>query len=103
MRLGGRDVPAGSLVVLLLAAANRDPAVFPAPDRLDLARGPNPHLAFGGGAHHCLGAALARLEGRVALPALLAGLPGLRVRRPLPRRRTSFTVRGFPTLPVAHG
>ncbi|HEX7133020.1 MAG TPA: cytochrome P450 [Iamia sp.] len=93
--LGGHTIRAGSFVILGLGAANRDPAVFPDPDRLDLTRSPNPHLAFGAGAHHCVGAALARLEARIALPALLRAVPDARVVRPLPRRRTSLTIRGF--------
>lgn len=101
VEVGGREVPAGAMLALLLGAANHDPSVVDDPSRLDLGRHPNPHVSFGGGAHHCLGAALARLEGRIALPALL-GLPGLRVERPVPRRRSSFTIRGYPTLPVTH-
>ena len=93
--LGGHVLPAGSFVILGLGAANRDPAVFADPDRLDLTRSPNPHLAFGAGAHHCVGAALARMEARIALPALLRAVPDARVVRPLPRRRSSLTIRGF--------
>lgn len=93
--LGGHAVRAGSFVILGLAAANRDPAVFAEPHRLDLTRTPNPHLAFGAGAHHCVGAALARIEARIALPALLRAVPDARVVRPLPRRRSSLTIRGF--------
>lgn len=100
VELGGVELPAGSFVILGLAAANRDPAVFAAPDTVDLARDPNPHLAFGAGAHFCLGAALARLEGRIALPALYRAVPDLRVVRPVPRRRSSLTIRGFRHLPV---
>ncbi len=100
VELGGVELPAGTFVILGLAAANRDPAVFVEPDRVELSRDPNPHVAFGAGAHFCLGAALARLEGRVALPALYRALPDLRVVRPLPRRRTSLTIRGFRHLPV---
>ncbi len=93
--LGDHVVPAGSFVVVGLAAANRDPRVFADPDRLDLTRSPNPHLAFGAGAHHCVGAALARIEARIALPALLRAVPDARVAQPLPRRRSSLTIRGF--------
>ncbi|NHD19535.1 MULTISPECIES: cytochrome P450 [unclassified Actinopolyspora] len=73
----GRTIPAGSLVLPLLAAANHDPAVFAAPETFDITRGPNHHLGFGHGEHFCLGANLARMEARVALDALLRRNPGL--------------------------
>ena len=81
--LRGLRVPAGQRVCALIASANRDEAVFPDPDRLDLDRAPGPHLAFGDGAHSCLGAALARVEGRAAFAALLA-LPPMRLVDPEP-------------------
>jgi cytochrome P450 len=75
-----RDVRSsyGPVVWRCILAADRDPAVFgPAPDVLDVGRDPNPHLAFGWGIHHCLGAALARLEGRIALRRLFERFPDL--------------------------
>ena len=96
----GGHIPAGRIAVLLLAAANRDPEVFTNAHRLDLRRDPNPHVAFGGGAHFCLGASLARMETRVALPALLRRYPGLRLDGPPPRFRPSFTIRGLEHLRV---
>jgi cytochrome P450 len=75
--LGGVEVPAGEFVVVLLGAVNRDPAQFDHADELDLRRERNGHLAFGHGVHHCVGAALARLEGQIAIGQLLARFPDL--------------------------
>lgn len=69
--IGDRVIRPGRVVVLLLGSANHDPARFDAPDTLDIGRSPNPHVSFGGGAHHCLGASLARIEGQVTLSWLL--------------------------------
>jgi hypothetical protein len=99
--VGGREIPARRILVCLTAAANRDPAAFPDPDRLDLGRTPNPHVGFGGGAHFCLGAALARLEGRIAIGSLVRRFPGLRLLEPKPAWRPSFTIRGLKALPLA--
>ncbi|MFW5418387.1 cytochrome P450 [Nocardiopsis sp. CNT-189] len=85
--LGGVRIAAGEQVVVELSAANRDPEAFPDPDELDLARTPNPHIAFGHGIHHCVGASLARMELQVALEALTSDLPGLRPAVPLDRIR----------------
>jgi cytochrome P450 len=98
--LVGHHVRAGDEILLVLGAANRDPAVFAAPQRLDVTRDARRHVAFGGGIHHCLGAALARLEGEVALSALLARFSRIELAgRPL--RRPTFTLRGLESLPVA--
>ena len=79
--LSGVELPAGADVLVCLGAANRDPSVFPRPDVFDLRRAnANQHLSFGAGPHLCLGASLARLEARVVLDELAAGLPGLRLR-----------------------
>ena len=98
--IGGRRVRAGETVIAVLGAANRDPAQFPDPDRLDLARAPNRHVAFGGGIHFCLGAPLARVEARIAIGALLARLPGLELGPEPPVRRDTVTLRGLSSLPV---
>lgn len=79
VELGGTVIPAGERVAAIIGAANRDPAVFADPDRFDIRRQPNPHLAFGHGIHYCLGAALARDEAAVAFSKLLTRLPGLRL------------------------
>jgi len=98
--LDGITIPAGELIVLLVGAANRDPEVFDEPDRLDLAREPNHHLAFSSGIHACLGASLARMETGIVLDQLLTRLPGLRLANQ-PRWRDTFVLRGLQSLPVA--
>jgi pimeloyl-[acyl-carrier protein] synthase len=100
LEIGGRRVRAGETVIAVLGAANRDPAQFPDPDRLDLTRAPNRHVAFGGGIHFCLGAPLARVEARIAIGALLARLPGLELGPRPPVRRDTVTLRGLASLPV---
>ncbi|NSC25348.1 cytochrome P450 [Streptomyces albus subsp. chlorinus] len=102
--LHGTRVPAGDSVIVSLCAANRDPRRFPAPDTLDLDRGPVPHLAFGHGVHFCPGAALARAELRIALGTLLARLPGLRLAVPGDALTWIPAVlgRGTERLPVAY-
>src|SRR4051794_3477719 len=98
--VAGEHVPAGRFVVTMLGAANRDPAVFPDPDRFDVTR-PNAgeHLSFSSGAHYCLGAALARMEGQVALRALFDRFPDLAPAGP-PHRRPTRTLRGWDAMPV---
>jgi cytochrome P450 len=99
--LGDITIPARQQVIPILAAANHDPTVFPEPDRLDLGReNAGRHLAFGGGHHFCLGAALARLEGEVAIPTLVRRFPNLELDGD-PERRDTFTLRGLTHLPVA--
>lgn len=99
--VGMAHIPKGRIAVLCIAAANRDPAVFAQPDVLDIGRDPNPHLGFGGGAHFCLGALLARLEARIALRALAERLPGLSIATRTPKWRPSFTIRGLRELPLS--
>lgn len=81
--LGGVTIPAGEAVLPSFNVANRDPAAFDDPDRLDVGRAPKAHLGFGAGAHHCLGAQLARMELQEAFRGLLTRLPGLRMTRPM--------------------
>jgi pimeloyl-[acyl-carrier protein] synthase len=100
VELGGRLIPKGALVSAVVGAANRDPAHFPEPDRLDLARPDNRHLAFGWGIHFCLGAPLARVEGQIAIGALARRLPGLALATDRPEWRESSALRGLRALPV---
>jgi cytochrome P450 len=79
VEMHGRVIPAGKLVLVVLAAANRDPQQFQEPGRFDITRDPNPHLAFGHGIHFCLGAPLGRLEARVALAEFLERAKGFRL------------------------
>ncbi len=100
--VGGVRVAAGTPVTLCIGAANRDPAQFPDPERLDLGRTPNRHLAFGAGAHQCAGLALARLEGRVAIGRFLARFPRYAPSGP-PVRGGRARFRGLLSLPVRLG
>jgi cytochrome P450 len=97
IEIAGIELRQGDRIGLLLGAANRDPLVFPEPDRFDPRRAPNPHLAFGGGIHFCVGAPLARLEMRIALTILLQRLPRLRPTR-APRYRDAYHFHGLEAL-----
>jgi cytochrome P450 len=77
VEMHGQTIPAGVLVLPVVGSANHDPRQFTAPERFDVARDPNPHIAFGHGVHFCIGAPLSRLEARIALPDLLTRLPRL--------------------------
>ena len=96
--VGGVALPAGALVTLCIGAANRDPAQFTDPDRFDIGRTPNRHLAFGSGAHLCAGHALARLEGRVAIGRFLERFPRYRLAG-APMRGGRARFRGYLSLP----
>ncbi|BFU46069.1 cytochrome P450 family protein [Krasilnikovia sp. MM14-A1004] len=103
LELGGMHIPKGSFVHLSVAAADRDPSAFAEPDRFDITRSPNRHLAFGHGAHFCAGAPLARLEGQVAFSTLLRRLPELELAVPVHELTwvaDSSISRGLVTVPV---
>jgi cytochrome P450 len=105
VEIGGVKVTAGERVVLMLAAGNRDEAVFPNAESLDVARESNRHLAFGLGIHFCLGAPLARMEGSIALNALLSKYPDitLAIPRDKVKWRPNSLLRGLAELPVRLG
>jgi cytochrome P450 len=98
--LGGQHIREGEQVLVRIDAANRDPRRFRDPQRLDLTRSGPSHLAFGGGAHFCLGAALSRLEAQETLTRLFARFPAIMSDVPAPRWRASTTFRGLTELPV---
>ncbi|AJC60751.1 MULTISPECIES: cytochrome P450 [Streptomyces] len=102
VELSGQTVRAGEAVVAELGMANRDPEVFEQPEEIDFHRGNIPHVTFGHGVHHCLGAQLARMELRVVLTALMRRLPGLRLAVPADELtwRTERLIRGVEALPV---
>jgi cytochrome P450 len=101
LTIGGRKIGAGEMVMPFIAAADRDPAQFPDPDRLDLGRTDNRHIAFGWGIHFCLGAPLARVEAQIAINTLVRALPKLALATDKPDYRLSLTLRGLASLPVS--
>jgi cytochrome P450 len=101
VEIGGVTLGPKESVIVLLGAANHDPAQYPDPDRLDVGRSNVRPLSFGGGIHHCLGAQLARLEGELAFTALLERLPNLELpEKDCPSWRPNFTLRGLSKLPA---
>ena len=100
VEIGDKRIPRDSVVVSVIGAANRDPKQFADPDRLDVSRRDNRHIAFGFGIHFCLGAPLARLEGQIALGTLLRRMPKLALVSDVPEWRESSTLRGLKSLPV---
>jgi cytochrome P450 len=101
VEIDGHAIPEGALVLVSIGAANHDPAAFEEPDRLELARDPNPHLAFGFGTHFCLGAPLARLEALLTFEALTRSFPGLSLVDDAPQYRPNPVLRGLVRLDVA--
>jgi cytochrome P450 len=101
MVLGGKSIRAGDRLFLMINAANRDPAMFPDPDRLKLDRDPNPHIAFGYGPHYCVGAPLARLEGQIAFGRLLERLADIRIADGSLDWSDNLVLRGVKKLPLS--
>jgi cytochrome P450 len=101
VEIAGQKIAAGEFVMCALPAANRDPELLSEPDKLDITRGAMGHLAFGHGIHHCLGAPLARMEMRIAFPALLQRFPGLRTTDVEPGFRSFNVIYGLTSLPIA--
>ena len=95
----GVVIPAGGVVLVILGAANRDPARFPSPGVFDVERVDKKHITFGAGAYFCIGAVLARAEGRLALPRLFQRFPDLALAEP-PVQSAGLALRGFATMPV---
>jgi cytochrome P450 len=100
IEIDGQTIARGDLILLLLAGANRDPAVFSEPDSLDVTRSPNLHLSFGHGPYHCLGAAFARLEAKLAIGTLVRRLPPPRLATAALEWEDTFVVRGLRSLPI---
>ncbi|WP_407550912.1 cytochrome P450 [Streptomyces sp. Pv4-95] len=102
IRLGDVTIPKGEFITISLSAAGRDPKRYDDPDRVDITRKASGHLAFGHGIHHCIGAPLARLEGRIVLGELFRRFPGLSLATPADELpwRPSFNLRGLASLPV---
>jgi cytochrome P450 PksS len=101
LRIGGTAIPRGSLVYVCIASANRDDGAFPEPDRFDVARQPNRHLAFGDGLHFCLGSALARMEGQVAIASLVRRFARIERQPGTLRWKGGATLRGLESLPLS--
>lgn len=102
VELGGRKIRKRDAVIAIMGAANRDPERFPDPDKLDLARTDNRHLAFGWAAHFCFGAALARIEGQVSFSTILRRMPNLALQQVPLQWRTNLGLRGLVALPVRY-
>jgi cytochrome P450 len=98
--LGGKFIRKGQGLLLLIGSANRDPEIYYEPDRLDLTRRETSHIAFGRGIHHCIGAPLARLEGRVAFEMLLERFADLHLLTDRPQFKDHVVLRGLQALPT---
>ena len=100
VEIGGFTIPKDTHVVVLIGACNRDPARFADPDRFDITRTENDHLAFGGGVHFCLGANLARVEAATAIGSLIKNFPNIKLAADNVEYRDMFNLRGLKALPT---
>jgi cytochrome P450 len=100
VELRGKVIHRGEPIAVVIGSANRDPSVFADPDKLDITRTDNPHLAFGSGHHYCLGSGLARIEARIAISVLLDRLPGMALLADQQQWNRSIGLRGLTALPV---
>jgi len=103
IEIRGTTIPRGQTLTLLLVAANRDPEAFANPNRIDIQRHPNKHLGFGYGIHFCLGAALARLEGKIAFRAIAQRLPNLELATDHVPYSPALGKRSISSLPIRTG
>jgi cytochrome P450 len=101
MELGGQRIRENDMFILLLGSANRDETQFEEPDRLNIARTNNKHIAFGSGIHHCLGSSLARAEGQIAIGTILQRLPNIHLKGTNIEHKLPYSLRGVKDLPVA--
>jgi cytochrome P450 len=99
IEIDGTTVPRGAEIAMLFGSANHDPAVFDAPEKLDLTRQENPHISFSAGIHYCIGAPLARIELAASMTALLEKAPTLTLATE-PKRKPNFVIRGLEGLQV---
>jgi pimeloyl-[acyl-carrier protein] synthase len=99
--MGGKTIRTRQAVITVFGAANRDPERFPEPDRFDIRRQDNRHLAFAWGPHFCFGAPLARLEGQIVFETLLSRMPRLKMESPSMLWRENLGFRGLQSLPIA--
>ena len=100
-QVAGVEIPAGTSMLLMNSAASRDPRVFELPDAFDITRSPNDHLAFGHGVHFCLGASLARIEGKIVLETLTRRYPDLDLAVDAGTLRYRPGLRGLESLPIS--
>lgn len=101
-KIGDKSIARNQVVSTAIGAANRDPAAFPDPDRFDITRSPNPHLAFGLGIHFCLGAPLARLEAQIAFNTLLERIPSMQLSQPKADWSSNTFLRGLRSLEIEY-